>query len=124
MIINQMLVNRFQTDDGKIFTPKLLSIGTWNMDTLNNKVVSHGLGVDVKYAFCIGMNIYSDAGLVHTMPFSDPLTPDYDMHVFIGAISSTTLNVFRKAGGFFDHVDYSDPGVERGNILLLYWENP
>jgi len=95
---------------------KVVSFSAWNMDTDEVKLVAHGLTVSKirsaeVFIFNDAQNQCAPIGLFAQFINSLPSGGFF--------ISTSNVEMYRKAGGRFDAADYSGAGV-RGYVVIHY----
>lgn len=110
----EVLVNTTSTDY-KIKT-KVISIGTWNMDTTSNVSIAHGLTLSK----IVGIRalINNDSLTVKSILSGSNVTGDLGGII---SVDSTNVNLYRTTSGYYDSALYSG-AVNRGVVLIDYYE--
>ena len=96
---------------------KVIDIGDWNMDTTQQKSVTHGLTL---------ANIRTVEGMIRTnagtlfAPITPAYSPSNDMDCNIKTIGGTTIILERKFGGNFDNTNYNQTSYNRGWLKITY----
>jgi hypothetical protein len=97
---------------------KVVQIGSWNMDSVNQINVTHGIA-DETTIRSIEVNVYNDLGAMYPINFCDGVTAaglTAGSHNLDGA--NVTLRRF--GSGVFDDPAFSSTGINRGFIVIKY----
>ncbi len=102
---------------GKTIKLKVVDIGPWNMDTGANISINHGLNIEK--IVCVNIIIFQDLyARIYRLDYSD-VYEDADGKYFL---DSTKIYLYRRVGGKFDNAAFNDPVINRGHIMLWYYE--
>jgi len=96
---------------------KLVNIGNWDMDTTASVSVTHGLSL----GNIVGVRavISSDTGALYSLSqLYYPGSPDNQGG--ISSIGTTTISLYRVAGGLFDSASFNYASMNRGYIIFDY----
>jgi hypothetical protein len=107
------------SENSVVLKRKVINIGDWNMDSTTNISVAHGLTLSNIYS--VNVTIISDdsAGKFMVPGFS-ALNSTSNTDVALNGVTSTNINLTRRAGGFFDNTDYDSTSFNRGHIVIEY----
>lgn len=95
---------------------KIVSIGDWNMDLDTTKIVLHGTILNN----IIGVRaIIRDDGNVEKYRDASISMPTQETHDFyIGRIGTSGVELWRRAGGYFDSTNFDATGYNRGWLVI------
>lgn len=94
---------------------KVIEIGSWNMDTTSNLGVAHGL--DLTKIRNLDVLIQDDTTANRYKLNYSNTGADIEGNFYI---QGTLVRIFRRNGGLWDNVGYSDTGINRGWIIIDY----
>lgn len=102
----------FIVTGGTTYIWTTLNIGSWDMDSISNLNVPHGLN-SAEFASIVNLDftIRDDAGTT----FYSSNNPD-----LFSTFDSTNITLRRVGGGFFDSPSFSSTGSTRGTISFSY----
>ena len=112
---------RMLTDDGKIIHFRKIDIGSWDMDATASKNVNHPLGAKYLNVLFIDAWILSDNLAVKTPLYR--VWDGVDPTLLGGGIYEITAGevvLYRRAGGFYDSLDYNLAAINRGYVVICY----
>lgn len=90
--------------NGTNLKPKVIDIGTWDMDASTQKSVAHGLS-DITAIRSVDVIILKDdASEIHTVAGNAAA----DNNGYISSIDATNVVLRRLIGGGFDNTDFDD----------------
>ena len=114
-----------RTISGENYSEKIINLGPWDMDNDNYIAVDIGVNaINVRSLYCI---IRRDGGDNVTYALDTGNTGmDVERNGFIRAIDDGVAElgvvIYRKNGGLFDSAVFSDTGINRGYLYVLYKE--
>jgi len=95
---------------------KLIEIGDWDMDATTSVQIVHGLTYD-KIVGCQVL-IRNDANNSKLpIPYTNPTGSTLEAII---EVKSTTIDLARSNGGFFDSTDWDSTSYNRGWIIVEY----
>ena len=95
---------------------KIINIGNWDMDATVNIQVVHGLTRDDIRQ--ISVVVRDDAAEdYYPLDYSDVARANLEGAFYI---NQTQVQLFRRVGGIFDHVDFDETPYNRGWITIWY----
>lgn len=102
--------------DGGVLKHKVIDIGDWDMDATVNIQVAHGLTRDNIRQ--ISVVVRDDAAEdYYPLDYSDAAHANLEGAFYI---NQTQVQLFRRAGGIFDHTDFNSTSYNRGWITIWY----
>jgi hypothetical protein len=102
------------------FVIKRVDIGDWNMDTTSGKNVSHGLtSTQWKTITNISVILRNDADTLY-YPIDPLFLGGESVDAGVHLIGSSTINLNRVTGSFFDTTDFDSTSYNRGWITFMY----
>jgi len=102
---------------------KVIPIGAWNMDATATLFLAHGL--DLGGAGTTVANIRGVRCVIINDAESSAFEIDYWNGTIVGgtvAVSGTFVLLTRTIAGFFDSADFNDTGINRGYVIIEYFE--
>lgn len=119
-INNPPTITQIKGMNGKIWKPKIIEIGDWNMDVSVTKQVAHEVDTDYKNIQNVQVTIRDDDDLFYYSLFKQiqfllENIPAGDLK----RIDSGYIVLERLAGGFFDGSDFNSISYNRG--FVSFW---
>lgn len=114
-------INYVKEVNGALIYPKIIPIGSWDMDTIDTLTVPHGIPNGT-------LKIISVTGIINNDALNDARFIEM-LGIELSAITSdcvildftnTNIVLFRRTGGLYDSISYNDPGVDRGRLLVWF----
>lgn len=120
---NPNTANTWIGDDGSAIHCKRIPIGIWNMDATNVVNVPHGLAGKWKQILSVSVYIRNDNdnlyfSLGEFADFADPLL----ISGGINQIDNTNIVLRRRTGGGFGFPDFDDGAINRGYVIIMYYQ--
>jgi hypothetical protein len=96
---------------------KIVEIGDWNMNTLTNVNIPHGLTLSKIIA--VNILIRDDSGLLYPLTHQTSAA-EYDLSNGWYHIGATIVSMFIRSSGWFGSYGYSSTSYNRGWITIEY----
>ncbi len=107
------------TTDGISLRTKIVNIGDWNMDTTEDKPVTHGLTLSKIRS--VSAMIRNDAGnFQYDLYQYDHSAGNSFIDGGIISISATAITLRRMTTGFFDNANFNSTSYNRGWVTIVY----
>jgi hypothetical protein len=96
---------------------KFISTGPWDMQTLNNISVNHGLD----QSFIRSITVFIEGDTIRFVPLTLlNNTTGVNIGGGIVGLTSSTIDLMRITGGFFDDIEFNNASGNRGRICIIY----
>lgn len=119
---NPNSANTWVSDDGKAVHIKMIDIGFWDMDSTDWKGIVHGIADHKKIVF-INAYIFGDNGVTYKSLIQyDQIKNNGIFSGGVRAINNVEIELQRVIGGDFDLPAFSNGGINRGTLVIMYYQ--